>query len=321
MRTAAAELVDRMHAEHVLDISGGQWQPDAVFATSLLSLGDLRALLPANIRNRPCLLYMHENQLVYPFREEHGAGGERDLQYPITNLMSLLAADHVAWNSQWNLESFCSGIGALIDHCPDQILDGVGDRIRQHSSIIWPPVRIPGDACGAERVLHNASSVVWPHRWEHDKNPEGLLETARHARRAGYGLRWILLGRCSGPVPDAMSIFHDEFGSDIQHSGWVDSQEEYWRLLQQSDWVLSTARHEFFGIAVAEAMFAGCLPWLPDRLSYPEITPEVAHGLSPMHSPEDTKMVQNACQKHLSACSAPEAVARLDAQVERMICS
>ena len=321
MRIGAAELVAQMHSEQLLHEAGGQWKPDAVFATSLLSVGDLRGLLPGDISSRPFLLYMHENQIAYPVRTEYGAGGERDLQYPITNLMSLLAADRVAWNSSWNLESFCGGIDELIGHCPDHALVDVEDDIRSRSSIIWPPVCAHATPGAVERVLHNSPVVVWPHRWEHDKNPEGLLDTARRAREAGHCLRWILLGRCSGPVPEAMTAFHDEFGTDIVHSGWVESREEYWSLLQQADWVLSTARHEFFGIAVAEAMLAGCLPWLPDRLSYPEITPRIAHGLSPMNPPDDMHMVRKACIQHMAPCAAAEAVGRLDQQLDRMVCA
>ena len=55
--------------------------------------------------------------------------------------------------------------------------------------------------------------------------------------------------------------------------GFEPDRRRYLRRLAACDWVLSTAVHEFFGVAVVEALLAGCLPWLPDRLSYPELLP------------------------------------------------
>ena len=43
------------------------------------------------------------------------------------------------------------------------------------------------------------------------------------------------------------------------------------KILESSDVVVSTAIHEFFGIAIAEAAAAGAIPIVPRRLAYPEI--------------------------------------------------
>lgn len=42
-------------------------------------------------------------------------------------------------------------------------------------------------------------------------------------------------------------------------------------MLCQGDVVVSTANHEFYGMAVLEAVRAGCRPLVPDRLSYREL--------------------------------------------------
>jgi len=55
------------------------------------------------------------------------------------------------------------------------------------------------------------------------------------------------------------------------HFGYAENYEEYCMLLHQADIVVSTAVHEFYGIAVIEAVRAGCRPLLPKRLSYPEL--------------------------------------------------
>ena len=53
--------------------------------------------------------------------------------------------------------------------------------------------------------------------------------------------------------------------------GYIDSAHDYQQLLQQCDVVISTALHDYQGIAVLEAVQAGCVPLLPNQLVYPEI--------------------------------------------------
>ena len=50
--------------------------------------------------------------------------------------------------------------------------------------------------------------------------------------------------------------------------GFLD-RPAYADLLGRADVVVSAAHHEFFGIAVVEAIAAGCLPVLPAHQSYP----------------------------------------------------
>ena len=60
--------------------------------------------------------------------------------------------------------------------------------------------------------------------------------------------------------------------------GFAD-RARYQELLRDAAAVFSVAHHEFFGIAVVEAMAAGAVPVLPNRLSYPELL--AGSGLEP----------------------------------------
>ena len=306
----------------------GAWEtrPEVIVATSMV--GECRSLLPRGWRDLPIVLYMHENQAAYPFRQTRRVEVERDHHYAMTNLQSILAADLVVWNSTWNLDSFCRAIEILLARSSDGVLQGVERRIRDRSTVIWPPVARPP-------VLHNSRSdgfpdpaktrerpvrILWPHRWEHDKGPETLFRLARWLRARSPGrYRWTILGERFQRIPEAMSAFLDDFQADLDHVGWVPERAEYWAHLGRCDWVLSTARHEFFGLAVVEAMLAGCLPWLPNRLSYPEITPKVARGLHPGNHPKDPGALRRAIRDHLEATTPQHAARAMDDAVDHLI--
>jgi hypothetical protein len=171
-------------------------------------------------------------------------------------------------------------------------------------------------------VLHKASEaksrgltlVAWPHRWEHDKGPEELLAIdAERGERDQLG--WVLLGEQFNTVPEAFPALQQQAGERIIHAGRAPrAQYESW--LHACDWVLSTARHEFFGVGVVEAMLAGCLPWLPDRLSYPELVPPECMGLSPANPPANIAATQDAIRSHLAQAVAPQAVQKLEKAIE-----
>jgi len=304
MAISAIELVDQAKEQGCFDSP-----PDLIFVTSLIDAAALRAALPRGFRDIPIVLYMHENQVSYPSRDA------RDASFACMNLQSILTSDYVIFNSHWNRDSFTSGIVKLLSHSPDHTLDDVDQRIHDRSTVAWVPVELPSADL---RVLHNTACVgdspiriVWPHRWEHDKGPDELLSIARDHSES-LNLRWIILGEQFREIPEAMKTFETEFVDRIDHVGFVESKTEYWKWLGKADWVLSTARHEFFGVAVVESLFAGCLPWLPDRLSYTELLPEVARGLTPMTAPQDSDSIRGAITEHLFMTVANNAVDRID---------
>ena len=83
----------------------------------------------------------------------------------------------------------------------------------------------------------------------------------------------IIVGQSFKRKPTIFSKAHEKLSHKIIHYGFVESRDEYARLLKMADVVVSTAEHEFYGISIIEAVRAGCHPLLPARLSYPELFP------------------------------------------------
>ena len=318
MAMSAQEMVDEAMVRNVS-------KPDCIFATSLTDVAALRSSLPRSWRDIPVVLYMHENQVAYPTDDA------RDASFAFTNLQSVLTADLTIFNSKWNMNSFIDGITKILKHAPDCTLGDVANRIRERSTVAWVPVELPRENT---RVLHNSNmsgrknsacptTIVWPHRWEHDKGPVKLLQLAREHTKS-LNLRWIILGEQFKVIPDALKQFNEEFRDQIDHIGYVESKGEYWKLLHKADWVLSTADHEFFGIAVVEALFAGCLPWLPERLSYQELLPALVKNLSPASTltrnlTHSSKSINSAILKHLYMAQAIPATNRIDALISSVL--
>ena len=84
----------------------------------------------------------------------------------------------------------------------------------------------------------------------------------------------IVMGESFQRQPTIFQEAYRRLDKKILHFGYVDSRQEYVRLLTCGDVVVSCADHEFYGIAVIEAVRAGCRPILPRRLSYKELFPQ-----------------------------------------------
>ena len=252
--TLAAEVEKRFR--------GGEWW-DVVFASDMLDLATFLGLAPL-VAGLPRVAYFHENQLTYPVEEE----AERDLHFAFTNLTTALAADEVWWNSAFHRDSYLEALGQLLARMPDYSPRGAVEALREKSRVQWPgiePSQQPRR--GNDGPLH----LVWVARWEHDKDPQTFFEALFELRRQGVPFRLSVLGERYRKVPEVFDRARQELAEEIVHWGFRESHCEYEAVLAAADVVVSTARHEFFGIAVVEAMAAGCRPLLPRRLAYPEL--------------------------------------------------
>lgn len=108
-------------------------------------------------------------------------------------------------------------------------------------SVIPWPVKVPFINREKENI------VVFPHRLDPEKQPKLFQQIEND--------------------------FHKQIGGwqFIRTRDYKYSKDEYYELLAKSKIVISTALLEMFGIAMVEATMLGCLPLVPNRLSYKEM--------------------------------------------------
>lgn len=275
MRGSAITFAAELRAQHS---RAGASEPsfDLVFASTFVNLAELYGMAGPALAGVPSIVYFHENQLVYPNR--HTA--EWDYQFPLTNITSALAASACVFNTEWTRTTFLGEIPGFLAAFPDHQPRQVAEEIAARSSVISPPFDpAPFDealgAAGVSAALRGRRSrIVWPHRWEHDKHPEGFLDAVATLAAEGLDFEVAVAGQAFRETAGPLAEQAADLGDRLVHLGEPGSRDEYAALLASSDIAVSTARNEFFGLAMIEACYAGCLPVVPDRLAYTEVYPE-----------------------------------------------
>jgi glycosyltransferase involved in cell wall biosynthesis len=236
---------------------------DLMVATSMTDLSSLRGLVPALTR-LPTLVYCHENQFAYPEgRQQPGR-----VESMMVNLYTLLAGDRVVFNSVWNRDSCLDGIQGFLNKMPDAVPPGVAAHIAEKSVILPVPLETEWFAAGDMVASDEPLTIVWNHRWEYDKAPDRLFAALLQLQQAGMDFRVHVLGQQFRDQPAVFAELHGRLREHIATWGMVAAVADYRRILQRSHVVLSTALHEFQGLAVQEAVASGCVPLVPDRLAY-----------------------------------------------------
>ena len=270
-------------AEQTRQLEDTAVSPDVLFCTDMLDLPVYLGMLGHNrIQQIPKVVYFHENQWTYPTSPRR----KPDNHFGYTNLLSAISADQIWFNSQFHLDDFLQGSRKFLKQMPDTRDLHQLDRLRTKAHIIPPGFKIPDNLASEEVSAAKTGlpltsppdkdeiTVGWVSRWEYDKCPEGFLSLLKRLQASGIRFKLILLGaRPRHSVPELEEI-RTTYASNILHDGFADDLEAYWELLARMDVVVSTANHEFFGIAICEAIWAGAVPVVPDRLSYRDHVPE-----------------------------------------------
>lgn len=269
---------------------------DVVFASDFLDLPDFLALGPSWLAGALKVIYFHENQLTYPLRVED----ERDLHFGLTNIKTALAADRVAFNSAFHLDAFTCAADRTLKMFPDFIPENVPERIRKKSLVL--PVPLDLASFPEKKPVKGPLAILWSSRWEFDKAPETFFEALFSLHETGMDFRLAVAGEKFKDCPAVFDEARRRLSDRVISWGFLKSRQHYLELLGRCDVVVSTAIHEFFGIAVAEAAAAGCVPLLPNRLAYPERYPQEF-----LYDPDDSLRDR---LRHMMA--DPEKVRRMD---------
>lgn len=243
---------------------------DRILCSTFVDVAAFRGLAPSWVREVPLLTYFHENQFAYPTQFED----ERDLHYALTNLTTALSSDRIAFNSLYNLESFVEGIEETLKHSYDLKLENTTEEILNKSRVLPPGIDFSLIDSAEEKNRAGPPVILWNHRWEHDKDPDSFFKALFDLDREGIDFRLVVLGESFKSHPEIFDDAKKRLSGKVLQFGYVRARKDYARWLKQGSLVVSTARHEFFGIAILEAVRAGCRPLLPGRLSYPELFPE-----------------------------------------------
>ncbi len=238
--------------------------PDVIACSGYVDLPRLYGFLPPSWACRPSLMYFHETQLTYP-----GGQSERDLTHGFSNILSAIRADRVVFNSRFHLDEFRGAADEVLRRLPRPTPRAALSNVLDAAEVVPPMPELSGIPVGpgGEGPLR----IAFPHRLEPDKDPVAFADAVVHAASRGATFEVELLGghpRKAGPkITEALA----RLAPWLRNSEHIDDRARYLEVLGHCDLVASTARHEFFGVAFAEAMAAGCSPLAPGRLNYPAL--------------------------------------------------
>ncbi len=261
---------------------------DLVIATSMVDLATLRGLVP-RLAGVPTIVYFHENQFEYPSADRKTGAAARLqqtnnlLEAQMVSLYSALAADRLVFNSRYNLTSFLDGCNALLTRLPDKVPVGITSLLHDKASVLPVPLKDEVQIAARGRSIwgdesrsypQRALRLVWVGRFEYDKGGDRLLQILQHLEPLGLHYELAVIGQQFRHSPQEFKRIETQFAHRLVQFGYIESRPDYLAALAGADIVLSTALHEFQGLAILEAIAAGCIPVVPRRLVYPEIIPK-----------------------------------------------
>jgi len=240
---------------------------DLALVSGMVDLSAWLGLTRQTLRDIPTVLYLHENQLNYPVKPGEKVSDE----FSLTNWRSLLAADEIWFNSAFQRRALFEALPSLLHKAPDLSHEYLISGVKKRTRVVPVGVDLQDLRVSTRKI--ETPLILWNQRWDYDKNPEEIASSILKLADEGIDFDIALVGENVRKNPHELLKVKKELGERVVEFGFL-PRDEYLRLLNRTDVVISAAKHEFFGISVVEALAVGAIPVLPNHQSYPELVPE-----------------------------------------------
>lgn len=237
------------------------FKPDLIITTNGYNLSELRSVLPGI----PVLLRFDENWLGLLNHLTVTDLSFRSVRGYQMDIDCIESADRILFNSEYQKLDMAHLLR-------DYALGSAGDISTDTSELVETSVVIPRFVrpSNVEVSVRPGGHVLWNHRWSLEKGTDELLHLDSLLRDANWDGQIF----CTAPKPFWNKITTE---SNLRFVGWL-NRTDYDLLIKRCGMILSTSRHENYGISVIEGILSGCHPVLPKKQVYPELIPSEHHA-------------------------------------------
>ncbi len=157
----------------------------------------------------------------------------------------------------------------MLQRLPDGVPGNISQSLKSKSVVV--PVPLEQSQFVKNKTKRDKFTIVWNHRWEHDKWPESFFAALRELKKRKLPFQIHVLGQQFKNNPQIFERAKQEFAEQVISWGMIVDVNQYRQILRASHVVVSTALHDFQGLSILEAVANGAVPVVPDRLAYIEL--------------------------------------------------
>lgn len=145
--------------------------------------------------------------------------------------------------------SFLGNINTFLNIQTDIKIRHIRDQIEPKCEIAYFPINFAQMPVRNRKIDANVLHLIWPHRWEHDKNPQLFADALIELCRRDVPFKVSIIGEQFQERPECFDTIRQTLGERLINFGYM-NRENYFACLLSCDIVVSTANHEFYGVSM-----------------------------------------------------------------------